>query len=101
MARRTDAQLRRELLAALRRLRDEGPTKRHFGIFGNLKPLILLNQSEFFAVSGFYNEMVKVYGKPFPHQGNDKWVNNPKLISILHRMITHMENQTYYLGTDL
>lgn len=101
MARRTDAQLRRDLLAALRRLRDEGPTKRHFGIFGNLKPLILLNGCEFFLISGFYNEMVKIYGNPFPHQGNDKWVNNPKLISILNRMITHMENQTYYLGTDL
>ena len=101
MARRTDAQLRRDLLAALRRLRDEGPTKRHFGIFGNLKPLILLSEDELINVFCFYNEVVKVYGKPFPHPGNDKWVNNPKLISILHRMITHMENQTYYLGTDL
>ena len=101
MARRTDAQLRRDLLAALRRLRDEGPTKRHLGIFGNLKPLIFLSEDELINVFCFYNEVVKVYGKPFPHQGNDKWVNNPKLISILNRMITHMENQTYYLGTDL
>lgn len=100
MAKRTDAQLRRDLLAALRRLRDEGPTKRHLGIFGNLKPLIFLSGDELSTVYCFYSSVVQVYGKPF-NQGNYKWVNNPILISILNRMITHMENQTYYLGTDL
>lgn len=94
---------RRELLTVLRRIRDEGPLKRHIGIIGNVGALtdFKWTDQEYRWATYLFNEMVRIYGDPFSHANKDKWLNNPTLITILNRMISHMENQNYYLGTDL
>lgn len=98
---RTVSTYRRDLLAALRQIRDEGPTKRHLGLIGNLVPLMRPNKQENIWTYHLYNGYLRIVGDPFPHPNRDKWVNNPRLLEILHRMIRHMENNHFYLGTDL
>ena len=96
---RTVSAYRRDLLAALRKIRDEGPVNRNAGISTNAKLMMRANRQECIWTHHLYNQCMRRVGDPYGST-MPKW-KNPTTLQILHRMIQHLENNHFYLGTDL
>lgn len=94
MVKRTPPQFRRELLDVLRKIRDEGPVLRNFGLITNISEMVkpqLVVESLVIQVMvnrcGHYSESNSI---------QDIW-QHPEMLSVMHKLIMMLENNDSYL----
>jgi hypothetical protein len=94
MIKRTPAQFRRQLLEVLRKIRDEGPVRKDFGLWVNIDELIKTTMIvECIVVDILIN---RAGGANRTSWVGDVW-KNPHMLGVMHKMISFLENDDRYV----